>query len=92
MGKFSLAKQDFREVLEDKPDNDIAIKQLALITKCEGLLESGQLAFDQGKYNEALPLFNAFLDEVPESVHVRILRAKCNLASKQYNLVIEDTM
>ncbi len=33
MGKFSLARQDFREVLEDKPDNDIALKQVIFLKK-----------------------------------------------------------
>jgi len=92
LGRFVSAKQDFDDVLKEKPDNDIALKQMEIVRKCEGFMSSGESKMAQKKWREAQADFSSFMDLVPDSVQARLNRATCYLELKEYNLVIEDTM
>lgn len=91
-GHFDTAKDDFKEVLKTKPDNDLAKTQLIALEKCSRDLDMGRTAMENGQYEEASRILSEVLDVATESAEARLLRTKASLNLKQYHKMLEDTM
>ena len=92
LGKFDAANSDFQQVLQLKPDNEIALKQIEIIKISEIHWKEATEYFDKGEYNKAIEKYNTYIELIQDSIQARYQRALCYFKNKEFNLVIDDTM
>jgi len=92
LGEYNKASNDFKNVITEKPDHEVALQQLSIISMLEQKLKEGLEAVETNNYNIAKDLFSAIIEVSGDSIEARIGRAKCNYFLKDYNSVLEDTM
>eukprot|EP00026_Physarum_polycephalum_P006166 Phypoly_transcript_06207.p1 GENE.Phypoly_transcript_06207~~Phypoly_transcript_06207.p1 ORF type:complete len:510 (+),score=88.71 Phypoly_transcript_06207:91-1530(+) len=91
LGQFREAEADLRQALVEKPDSDVAKKQLADLEKCSLDMEAATVKLDSTP-EEALNLIEKVLLVATDSKTARLFRARAYLKLKQYHAVLEDTM
>lgn len=91
LGQFREAEADLKQVLVEKPDSELAKKQLADLEKCSRDMEAATAKLDTAP-EEALRLIEQVLTIATDSKEARLFRARAFLKTKQYHAILEDTM
>jgi len=88
---FAEAEADLQQVLREKPDSELAKKQLADLEKCSRDMDSAKASLDSSP-EEALRLIGQVLEIATDCKAARLIRARAYLKAKQYHSVLDDTM
>lgn len=91
LGSFAEAEADLKRVLQDKPDSDLAKKQLVELEKCSRDMDAAKASLESSP-EEALRLIGQVLEIATDCKEARLIRARAYLKAKQYHSVLEDTM
>lgn len=91
LGNFAEAEADLKQFLVEKPDSELAKKQLVELEKCSRDMEAARNAINSAP-EDALRLIDQVLTIATDSKEARLFRARVYLRTKQYHSLLDDSM